>query len=64
MTISDKILPRKRAMIEHSRHTSIVGFVVKLMAGLAAHSFFPKKPMIDVERVSPYEYGLIQLSLF
>ena len=26
--------------------------------------FFPKKPMIDVERVSPYENGLIQLSLF
>ena len=77
MTNSDKILLRKRALIEtindelknmaqieHSRHRSVVGIMVKLMAGLAAYSFFPKKPMIDVERVSPYENGLIQLSLF
>ena len=46
------------------RHRSVVGFTVNLMAGLAAYSFFPKKPMIDVDRVSPYESGLIQLSLF
>ena len=77
MTVTDKILLRKRALIEtindelknmaqieHSRHRSIAGFTVNLMAGLAAYSFFPKKPMIDVERVSPYESGLIQLSLF
>ena len=77
MTVSDKILLRKRALIEtmnddlkniaqieHSRHRSVVGFTVNLMAGLAAYSFFPKKPMINVERVSPYENGLIQLSLF
>ena len=77
MTIGDRILLRKRALIEtindelknmaqieHSRHRSVVGFTVNLMAGLAAYSFFPKKPMIDVERVSPYENGVIQLSLF
>ena len=77
MTVSDKILLRKRALIEtingelkniaqieHSRHRSVVGFTVNLMAGLAAYSFFPKKPMIDVERVSPYGNGVIQLSLF
>lgn len=77
MSISDKVLLRKRALIEtindelknmaqieHSRHRSVHGFVVNLMAGLAAYSYFPKKPMIDVERVSPYESGLIQLSLF
>ena len=77
MTVSDKILLRKRALIEtingelkniaqieHSRHRSVVGFTVNLMAGLAASSFFPKKPMIDVERVPPYENGVIQLSLF
>ena len=77
MTVSDKILLRKRALIEtingelkniaqieHSRHRSVVGFRVNLMAGLAAYSFFPKKPMIDVERVSPYGNGVIQLSLF
>lgn len=77
MTVSDKILLRKRALIEtingelkniaqieHSRHRSVVGFTVNLMAGLAAYSFFPKKPMIDVERIPPYENGVIQLSLF
>lgn len=77
MTVSDKILQRKRALIEtindelkniaqieHSRHRSVIGFTVNLMAGLAAYSFFPKKPMIDVERVPPYENGVIQLSLF
>jgi hypothetical protein len=34
------------------------------MAGLATYSFFPKKPMIAVERIEPEENGLIQLSLF
>ena len=76
-TVSDRILLRKRALIEtindelknmaqieHSRHRSVAGFTVNLMAGLAAYSFFPKKPMINVERVSPYENGLIQLSFF
>lgn len=37
---------------------------VNLMAGLAAYSFFPKKPMIAVERIVPEENELIQLSLF
>lgn len=76
MTLSDKIL-RKRAIIEtindelkniaqieHSRHRSVTGFTVNLMAGLAAYSFFPKKPMIAVERVESEENELIQLSLF
>ena len=27
------------------------------------YSFFPKKPMIDVERVSPYENGVVQLEI-
>ena len=39
-------------------------FTVNLMAGLAAYSFFPKKPMIYVERVPPDENGLTQLSIF
>ena len=77
MTLSDKILLRKRAIIEtindelkniaqieHSRHRSVTGFTVNLMAGLAAYSFFPKKPMIAVERVESEENELIQLSLF
>ena len=76
MSISDKVLLRKRALIEtindelkniaqieHTRHRSVVGFTVNLMAGLAVCSFFPKKPMIDVDRVSPYENGVIQLEI-
>lgn len=76
MSVSDKVLLRKRALIEtindelknmaqieHTRHRSVVGFTVNLMAGLAAYSFFPKKPMIDVDRVSPYENGVIQLEI-
>lgn len=61
-TINDEL--KNMAQIEHSRHRSVAGFAVNLMAGLAAYSFFPKKPMIDIERVSPYENGIIQLSLF
>jgi hypothetical protein len=52
------------AQIEHSRHRSVTGFTVNLMAGLAAYSFFPKKPMIAVDRVEPEENGHMQLSLF
>ena len=55
---------KNMVQIEHSRHRSVAGFTVNLMAGLAAYSFFPKKPMINVERVSPCENKLIQLSLF
>lgn len=61
-TINDEL--KNIAQIEHSRHRSVTGFTVNLMAGLAAYSFFPKKPMIAVERIEPEENGLIQLSLF
>ena len=59
MDISDKILLRKRAIIEcvndflknicqieHSRHRSPANFFVNLMAGLVAYSFIPKKPSL------------------
>lgn len=62
MSVSDKILLRKRAVIEtindelknmcqieHSRHRSFGGFVSNLIAGLAAYCFFPKKPAIQFE---------------
>ncbi len=68
MTLGDKILLRKRAIIEtindelknmaqieHSRHRSVTGFTVNLTVGLAAYSFFPKMSMIAVERVEPEE---------
>jgi len=59
MEMSDKILLRKRAVIEtvndelknicqieHSRHRSPINFIVNLIAGIAAYSFLPKKPSI------------------
>ncbi len=63
MSVSDKILLRKRAIIEtvndelkniaqveHSRHRSVENFVANTLAALAAYCFFPKKPSIAVER--------------
>jgi hypothetical protein len=60
ITFFDKILLRKRAIIEsvndelknicqveHSRHRSPINFLVNLFAGLVAYSFFPKKPSIN-----------------
>ncbi len=62
MSIADRVLLRKRALIEtindklknmaqveHSRHRAFHGFFVNLMAGLAAYCFFPKKPSINLQ---------------
>ena len=59
MLLSDKILLRKRAIIEcvndqlknisqieHSRHRSIWNFLTNILAGLIAYSLQPKKPSI------------------
>lgn len=59
---ADKILLRKRAVvesvndelknicqIEHSRHRSFTNFITNLLAGIAAYSFLPKKPSINIE---------------
>ncbi len=59
MTFSDKILLRKRSVIEtvndelknicqveHSRHRSFGNFLTNLISGLIAYSFLPKKPSI------------------
>ena len=76
MTVADKILLRKRAIIEcvndelknmaqieHSRHRSVANFAVNLVVALSAYCFFPKKPMIDLCRSYPLAlYN--QLSLF
>ena len=66
MTLGDKRLLRKSAIIEtindelkniaqieYSRHRSVTGFTVNLMASLAEYSFFPKKPIIAFERIAP-----------
>jgi len=72
MEMSDKILLRKRSLIEtvndelknmcqveHSRHRSIGNFFTNLISGLIAYSFFHKKPSIRYETINHN-----QLSLF
>jgi hypothetical protein len=62
MELKDKILLRKRSVIEtvndelknicqveHSRHRSFENFITNLISGLIAYSFFPKKPSIKFE---------------
>ena len=64
MELKDKILLRKRSVIEtvndelknicqveHSRHRSFANFLTNLISGLIAYSFFPKKPAIKYEPV-------------
>lgn len=63
MHLSDKLLLRKRAIIEsiidqlknisqieHSRHRSPVNFVVHLVAGLIAYSHQDKKPGLHLDQ--------------
>jgi hypothetical protein len=73
MSMNDKILLRKRSVIEtindelknicqveHSRHRSFGNFLTNLISGLLAYSFLPKKPSIKYD-VEP-TFG--QLALF
>ena len=63
MSIADKILLRRRALIEtvndelkniaqveHSRHRCFDNFIVNMLGALAAYCCFPKKPCINIER--------------
>ena len=71
MNINDKILLRKRAIIEtindelnnicqveHSRHRSLVNFFTNLIAALTAYTFLPKKPSIKCEFVKNNQLAL------
>ena len=62
MSLADKLLLRKRALIEtivdqlknicqieHSRHRSPYNFCVHLLAGLIAYCRQPKKPSLRLE---------------
>lgn len=64
MSLKDKILLRKRAIIEtindelknhcqmeHSRHRSISNFIMNILAALTAYCFFPKKPTLNIGKV-------------
>ena len=72
MTMSDKILLRKRSLIEtvndelknicqieHSRHRSPANFLVNLTSGLVAYNFLPKKPKLNIE----YDFSTPNLAL-
>jgi len=71
MTMTDKILLRKRSVIEtvndelknicqieHSRHRSVVNFMTNLVAGIIAYSFLPKKPSLKYETVKSNQLAL------
>ena len=47
-TINDEL--KNMAQVEHSRHRSFHNFVNNLISDLAAYCFFPKKPMLRLER--------------
>ena len=66
MNLIDKILLRKRALvetvidqlknisqIEHTRHRSAFNFVVNVIAGLIAYCHQPKKPSLNIRRDLP-----------
>ena len=72
MSIADKILLRKRALIEtvndelkniaqieHSRHRSFDNFIANSLSAIAVYCFFEKKPAIDLYFVNDG-----QLSMF
>lgn len=62
MTMADKILLRKRSIIEtvndelknicqieHSRHRSVTNFMTNMIAGIIAYGFLPKKPTLKYQ---------------
>ena len=71
MSVSDKILLRKRAIIEtvndelkniaqveHSRHRCFDNFIINLLGAIAAYCLFPKKPCINVQRTIDTQLAL------
>lgn len=71
MSVSDKLLLRKRAIIEtvndelkniaqveHSRHRSFENFIVNMLGAIAAYCVFLKKPCIHVQRTLDTQLAL------
>jgi len=67
----DAILLRKRALvesvndelknmckIEHTRHRSVKGFLVNIVAALTAYCFFPKKPSLNITPIQTNQLTL------
>lgn len=61
MPVADKILLRKRSIIEsvndelknicqiqHTRHRSSLNWAVNLISGIIAYTFLPKKPSLNL----------------
>ena len=66
MPMADKILLRKRALIEtvndqlknisqveHTRHRSITGIMLNILGALVAYTYQEKKPSLHLETVEP-----------
>lgn len=64
MELKDKLLLRKRAIIEtindelkylcqleHTRHRSVNNFIMNILSGLVAYCFFPKKTSFNIQEV-------------
>lgn len=71
MSVADKILLRKRALIEtandelkniaqieHSRHRSFNNFIANALSAIAAYCFFEKKAAIDIKFVKDRQLAL------
>lgn len=71
MTVADKILLRKRALIEtvndelkniaqieHSRYRSFNNFIANSLSAIAAYCFFEKKPAIDVDFIKDRQLAM------
>ena len=71
MSVSDRLLLRKRAIIEtvndelkniaqveHSRHRCFDNFIVNLLGAIAAYCLFPKKPCINIQRTIDTQLAL------
>ncbi|CDG15943.1 transposase (fragment) [Xenorhabdus doucetiae] len=61
LSLWDKVMLRKRflietvndqlkniSQIEHSRHRSVIGFLLEVVSGLIAYTFQPKKPSLGL----------------
>ena len=77
MDVYDKIRLRKRSIIEtindmlknvaqivHTRHRSVLNFIVNLLAGMAAYAFYDTKPSINMEFEMEGEAEVKQLTFF
>ena len=64
MELKDKILLRKRAIIEsindelknmcqveHTRHRGVNGFILNILGAIGAYAFFPKKPSLNIQPI-------------